>query len=260
MGSRMKRIIMKFFIGEWIMRLLKRIIKDVVKGIENNPNIKGKVGENKVVSVLNPIFFGKVEHRQINNLVLMDDQGKSHQIDHVEIRQNGVFCIETKNYSGYIFGNENQSQWTQCLYKEKHYFLNPVKQNKSHIYYIRKVLGKKYDVHSVVVFVQNNASKINVNGVINLCDLKDYLLNFNNNTSLTVEEMDYIYNTLLANANKKISNREHIKNIRKTQEDLNRKICPRCGGTLVLKNGKYGKFYGCEKYPKCKFILKGSSL
>lgn len=33
--------------------------------------------------------------------------------------------------------------------------------------------------------------------------------------------------------------------------------CPKCqGGKLVLKFGKYGKFYGCTNYPKCKFIKK----
>jgi restriction system protein len=30
--------------------------------------------------------------------------------------------------------------------------------------------------------------------------------------------------------------------------------CPQCGGDLVEKNGKYGKFLGCSNYPKCKFI------
>ncbi|MCX6796475.1 MAG: topoisomerase DNA-binding C4 zinc finger domain-containing protein, partial [Candidatus Falkowbacteria bacterium] len=31
------------------------------------------------------------------------------------------------------------------------------------------------------------------------------------------------------------------------------KKCPQCGGSLVEKNGKYGKFWGCTNYPKCKF-------
>lgn len=29
--------------------------------------------------------------------------------------------------------------------------------------------------------------------------------------------------------------------------------CPVCGAKLKLKNGKYGKFYGCSNYPKCEF-------
>ena len=111
---------------------MKKIIKTVAQPAINN--YKGKVGEERVDSKLNPLIFGKVEHRQINNLILIDNNGKSHQIDHIEIRQNGIFCIETKNYIGWIFGSENQDKWTQSLYNgKKHQFVNPLKQNKSHI-------------------------------------------------------------------------------------------------------------------------------
>lgn len=27
--------------------------------------------------------------------------------------------------------------------------------------------------------------------------------------------------------------------------------CPICGANTVLRDGKYGKFYGCENFPKC---------
>ena len=33
-------------------------------------------------------------------------------------------------------------------------------------------------------------------------------------------------------------------------------ICPRCGGSLVRKECKYGAFYGCSNYPKCRFTKK----
>ena len=29
--------------------------------------------------------------------------------------------------------------------------------------------------------------------------------------------------------------------------------CPRCGGRLVLRTGALGDFYGCSKYPRCRF-------
>ncbi len=35
-------------------------------------------------------------------------------------------------------------------------------------------------------------------------------------------------------------------------EVLNEK-CPKCGNSLLLRNGKYGKFISCEKYPECNF-------
>ena len=31
-------------------------------------------------------------------------------------------------------------------------------------------------------------------------------------------------------------------------------ICPHCGEHLVIKLGRYGKFYGCKGYPKCRYI------
>ena len=233
------------------MGLLKKVVKAIAHPAINNH--KGKVGEAKVDSKLNSLIFGKVEHRQINNLILIDDMGKSHQIDHIEIRQNGIFCIETKNYIGWIFGSENQDKWTQSLYNgEKHQFVNPLKQNKSHIYHMSQVLGKKYRINSVVVMVQNNADKIDCSNVVNLDDLKSYLKNYNDGTNYSIEEMDEIYNKLLT-ANNQMKNKEHVQNIRQTQAELREGICPRCGGKLVEREGKYGKFFGCSNYPKCRY-------
>ena len=237
-----------------LKRIIRNGIKETFKPITNQ--IKGEIGESKVDRQLNPLIFGKVEHRQINNLVLLDDRGKSHQIDHVEIRQNGIFCIETKNYIGWIFGSENQNHWTQSLYTgEKNAIPNPIKQNKSHIYHLSQALGKKYKINSLIVMANNNADKINCSNVINLCDLKSYLNSFDNGIFLSLEEMDNIYNKLISAA-ATISKSEHLANIKNTQAELKEKICPRCGGNLINRNGKYGSFYGCSNYPNCKFTLK----
>lgn len=34
------------------------------------------------------------------------------------------------------------------------------------------------------------------------------------------------------------------------------KTCPGCGGLLVKRKGKYGEFYGCERYPYCRYTEK----
>jgi len=39
----------------------------------------------------------------------------------------------------------------------------------------------------------------------------------------------------------------------KVIEDTGKK-CPKCDGRLIIRQGKYGKFIGCENYPKCKYI------
>ncbi len=30
-------------------------------------------------------------------------------------------------------------------------------------------------------------------------------------------------------------------------------VCPECGGKVLLKKGRYGEFYACEKYPTCRY-------
>lgn len=35
------------------------------------------------------------------------------------------------------------------------------------------------------------------------------------------------------------------------KEDLGN--CPQCGSPIVLRSGKFGKFYACSNYPKCKY-------
>ncbi|MBD5482635.1 MAG: hypothetical protein HDR15_08995 [Lachnospiraceae bacterium] len=45
---------------------------------------------------------------------------------------------------------------------------------------------------------------------------------------------------------------QHIDNIRNK--------CPFCGSELVLRKGKYGPFYGCSSYPKCKFTRPINTL
>ena len=36
-------------------------------------------------------------------------------------------------------------------------------------------------------------------------------------------------------------------------------VCPQCGGSLVVKTGKYGKFVACSNYPTCDFIKNNKS-
>lgn len=41
--------------------------------------------------------------------------------------------------------------------------------------------------------------------------------------------------------------------VSKAVEEMN---CPKCGGDLLNKKGKYGEFVGCSNYPKCIFVRK----
>jgi len=39
-----------------------------------------------------------------------------------------------------------------------------------------------------------------------------------------------------------------------TSKEAEAKTCPKCGAPLVLRKSFYGQFYGCSKYPNCKYI------
>ncbi len=34
---------------------------------------------------------------------------------------------------------------------------------------------------------------------------------------------------------------------------LDTEVCPKCKSQLVKRNGRYGPFYGCSNYPKCRY-------
>ena len=79
------------------------------------------------------------------------------ELDVIMITPYGLFVFESKNYSGWIFGNANQRNWVQVLRtgrysSQKEYFYNPIKQNETHINCLRRLLRYNVPIHSVIVF------------------------------------------------------------------------------------------------------------
>lgn len=33
---------------------------------------------------------------------------------------------------------------------------------------------------------------------------------------------------------------------------IGNKLCPKCNSKMILRKGRYGKFYGCSKFPYCR--------
>ena len=196
------------------MSILKSIIKAIAKPGINSYN--GRVGESKVNLVLNSPQLNNSYNKLITNYYLLDNNGISHQIDHIYIRKNGIFCIETKNYKGVIVSTY-KGEWYQVITSNLRYkLINPIKQNKTHIYHLSKLLDDKYKIHSLIVMVNNNSSNIDISNVINLKDLELYLTNFFDGTNLKNEEIDYIYKELLKTQSK-ISEKQHLENIKKNK-------------------------------------------
>lgn len=78
--------------------------------------------------------------------------GVTTEIDLVWIHETGIYVIESKNYSGWIYGDLRQRNWTKTFPKYKEKFYNPIWQNNGHINALQRILGNSYPYISVIVF------------------------------------------------------------------------------------------------------------
>ena len=91
-----------------------------------------------------------------HDLMIKKNNNKFSQIDMVIPTKEGIIVFEVKEYSGWIFGSGNNTNWTQILaYGEKKYkFYNPIKQNNTHITELKKTLKQfqKIPFFSIIIF------------------------------------------------------------------------------------------------------------
>lgn len=226
-----------------------------------SPEIKGAIGESRVSRKLENL--NNEEYKVLNNILLSTSNGLS-QIDQIVISIYGIFVIETKNYSGWIHGNENSEYWTQTIYKKKTKFRNPIKQNWAHIYALKEILSdyKQVIYHPIVVFT-GGAELKNISSnlpVIYDFQLLQVVTNTRTTRNLSIEHVINIVDILnkVCIKDKQIK-KKHIDQIRnhayKRKNNEKSLVCPKCGGELVVRDGPYGNFYGCTNYPNCRYTL-----
>ncbi|MDA8641662.1 NERD domain-containing protein [Flavobacteriaceae bacterium] len=91
-----------------------------------------------------------------HDLIIKKDNNGFSQIDLVLVTSEGIIVIEVKDYSGWIYGSGNNTNWTKVLSygKKKYKFYNPIKQNNNHISELRKTLNQFENIpfFSVIVF------------------------------------------------------------------------------------------------------------
>ena len=122
---------------------------------------KGDRGESLValhhLSQLPPRFYSV-----FNTLFVprWDDYTTTTEIDHVVVSPFGLFVIETKAISGWIFGTEQEVNWTVKNHQATYPMRNPLRQNRLHTKSLARFLGLGDDlVHSVVFFVGESTFK-----------------------------------------------------------------------------------------------------
>ena len=224
----------------------------------------------------------------LRNIYLPKDNGETTEIDLVYITQKGIFVFESKNYSGWIFGDEKSQFWTVTLpNKQKNRFYNPIKQNQSHIKWLGRYVGAPIPFYSIIVFSER-------------CELKQVTLERgsvkvikrdrvyaavrsiweNDDDVLSEEAVRELYEKLkpLTEVGQAVKT-AHIDSIKAAfrenesgssessrskgrqetvQETAEDRLCPRCGKKLVLRTAKNGantgkQFWGCAGYPGCKY-------
>lgn len=225
----------------------------------NRAKIRGIIGEKSVSIQLKKLEGEKF--KVINNIML-DIGGKTSQIDHLIVSNYGVFVIETKNYSGWIIGNDYDDYWTQVIYKRKEKLYNPIRQNYGHIKALQNVLPEYtyLNYYSIVAFTKQADLKVQTSAdVVYVKDIFHTIQKYALSESIPNKQKEIIINRLQSlNVNSRKNRKRHVDAIQDKKAEMNYKInndiCPKCGSKMVIRNGKYGQFKGCSGYPRCKSI------
>lgn len=114
---------------------------------------KGSRGEKLTEKELKLVkFFGR-DGKVLRNIYVPKNNGETSEIDVAFITQKGIFVIESKNYSGWIFGDEKSVYWTAMLpNKQKNRFYNSIRQNKTHIKWLGQYLSEDIPLFSIIAF------------------------------------------------------------------------------------------------------------
>lgn len=252
---------------------------------------KGRYGEYLTYRYLSA--YEKQGAKFLFNCYLPRENGETTEIDVLMISRSGIYVFESKNYSGWIFGDAKGKNWTQTLPQgrksHKEHFLNPVKQNQLHIKWLKQYFqDETVPIHSVVVFSERcTLKKVDVSGsdatVVKRDRLYRTVAGMEAGMPLVLDEnkIKLLYERLYPDTQvddqvkknhiENIENRVHEKEYsEKTVESgeasegfggEEQVMCPRCGAPMVLRTVKKGsnagkRFYGCSTYPKCRGIAE----
>ncbi len=223
------------------------------------PKLTGWFGELKTAIAQN-LFLSSSDYVDLNNVTIRTRRGTT-QIDHVIVSRYGVFVVETKDMSGWIFGNEADPFWTKTNRGNKLRFQNPLHQNDGHIRALSDLARiPRERMHSVVIFRGNCSLRTEMppnvltGGYITYIKSKRQVL-------FTEADVKRIVAAIEAGMLPKTraTHLKHVDHLRQRFESTT--TCGRCGNPLVLRTAKSGpnagnQFFGCSRYPSCRYVRK----
>jgi Nuclease-related domain len=177
------------------------------------PYLIGKRGENFVSRELSRLDTRS--YTTLDDLMLPSNGNTATtQIDHVVVSNFGIFCIETKSYKGWIFGNAQQEYWTQVIHRYRNKFYNPLRQNYAHIKAVEALLGSAFarvPVRGFIAFPR--AEKLSISGTDTVDYAADVVVKIAAYTRsvMTDDERNAIVGILLnANIEDKKARKDHV--------------------------------------------------
>ncbi|MGL4773261.1 MAG: nuclease-related domain-containing protein [Clostridium sp.] len=170
-----------WYVPIYLLFVIYLLFKDnTYRNILSSFRIKrvGKEGEAKVASVLNELGFNKYIVMNDLNLKINDMES---QIDHLVIGNNGIFNIETKNYSGIIDVSYNGNIY-QRTSKGNTDVSGFITQVNLHYNTLNGIFNGDIPIYNLIVIANSKTNIINGDKgrvpIISINDLKDYLNTF----------------------------------------------------------------------------------
>ena len=182
------------------------------------PKIKGWFGEMLLDKLLKVKLDG-AKYKILHNIMLPTDDGATTQIDHVIVSEWGIFVIETKTYSGWVFGDAKSAMWTVSHFRRKDRFQNPLHQNYKHVATLSECLGIEQSYFkTIVAFGGEAVFKTQMpSEVMHFGDVPDYIRSQSVNAIIKAEQVPEIVNVILewqATLSRK-RRAAHVANLRK---------------------------------------------
>jgi hypothetical protein len=257
--------------------MLKFLLKSAIWAVEasyNTPERKGARGERLVHNALTSVLNDQ-DYRVLTDLILPVAGGTT-QIDHLVLSRFGIFVIETKNMSGWIFGSADQAKWMQVQKRSKRQFQNPLRQNYAHVKAVQEIL--KIDqkaLHNFVVFTGTAEPKTAMPDSV-AWGLKDLgrLIARQREQMLSDAQVNAYSKKLRDQAleNTKAVRNEHLQNLEKKAVakkhaparnpavSLDQTACPKCGTEMIKRTSRKtgDTFWGCANFPKCRGTRKAT--
>ncbi len=198
---------------EKIVTIIAVVILLVIIVKRKRNSRKVNIGEVEVNNILN-----KINRYKLLSDIMIEGKNGTSQIDHILIGEKGVFVIETKDYSGLIYGDEYSKHWTQIINRNSNQFYNPIRQNYGHIKALEKCIKRKDIFISLVVFT--NKSKLKKvkteTPVLQINKLKRFIKKYKSDVKLSKKEIEEIYSLIKkSNIDSSRARKKHVKRINK---------------------------------------------